>query len=71
MSDFVSNVVAVIIGIVAVTIGLKLIFFLLGLVGIVFVLAGLVIKLAIFGGLLYLGWMFIRKLLGHRRDDVL
>jgi hypothetical protein len=71
MSDFISNVLAVILGIVAVTIGLKVIFFLLGLVGIVIGLAAVIIKLAIFGGLLYLGWLFISKLLGHRRDDVL
>ena len=71
MSDFVSNIVAVILGIVAVTLGLKVIFFLLGMVGLVIGVAALVIKLAIFGGLLYLGWMFISKLLGHRRNDVL
>ena len=71
MSDFVSNVVAVILGIVAVTIGLKVIFFLLGLFGLFIGVAAILIKLAIIGGLLYLGWMFISKLLGHRRDDVL
>ncbi len=71
MSDFVSNVVAVILGILAVTIGLKIIFFVLGLFGLFIGVAALLIKLAIFGGLLYLGWLFISKLLGHRRHDTL
>ena len=71
MSDFVSNVVAVIVGILAITIGLKIIFFVLGFFGLFIGLAALAIKLAIFGGLLYLGWMFISKLLGHRRHDSL
>lgn len=71
MSDFVSNVVAVILGIVAVTIGLKIIFFVLGFFGLFIGLAALAIKLAIFFGLLYLGWLFISKLLGQRRHDTL
>jgi uncharacterized protein (DUF697 family) len=71
MSDFVSNVVAVILGIVAVTIGLKIIFFVLSFFGLFIGLAALAIKLAIFFGLLYVGWLFISKLIGHRRHDSL
>ncbi len=57
MGEVIGNISAIVLVIVALTIALKVIFFVLGLFG----LFGLLVKLAIFGGLIYLGWTIFCK----------
>jgi hypothetical protein len=59
MGEVIGNIIAIVLVIVALTIALKVIFFVLGSVFLFLGLAGLLIKLAVFGGLIYLGWTIL------------
>jgi hypothetical protein len=62
MGEVIGNIIAIVLVIVALTIALKVIFFVLGLFGLFIGLFGLLVKLAIFGGLIYLGWALFCKI---------
>jgi hypothetical protein len=57
------SVGTIILVILALIVAAAVLNFVLGLLGIVFALIPLLIKLAIIGGLLYFGWMAVRKLM--------
>jgi len=59
MAQTIGTIIFVVLALVAVAAILN---FILGVLGIVFALIPLLIKLAIFGGIVYLGWMVFQKL---------
>jgi len=59
MAQTIGTIIFVVLALVAVAAILN---FVLGVLGIVFALIPLLIKLAIFGGIFYLGWLVFRKL---------
>jgi len=59
MAQTIGTIIFVVLALVAVAAVLN---FILGVLGIVFALLPLLIKLAIFGGIVYLGWMVFQKL---------
>ena len=62
MGEVIGNIIAIVLAILALTIALKVIFFVLGLFGLFVGLFGLLLKLAVFGGLIYLGWAIFCKI---------
>ena len=66
MGEVIGNIIAIVLVILAVTIALKVIFFVLGLFGLFIGLFGLLVKLAIFGGLIYLGWTIFCKVVKRK-----
>lgn len=61
MGEVIGNIIAIVLVIVALTIALKVVFFVLGLFDLFLGLFGLLVKLAVFGGLIYLGWTILCK----------
>jgi len=59
MAQTIGTIIFVVLALVAVAAVLN---FILGVLGIVFALIPLLIKLAVFGGIVYLGWMVFQKL---------
>jgi len=59
MAQTIGTIILVVLALVAVTAILN---FVLGVLGIFFALIPLLIKLAIFGGIVYLAWMVFQKL---------
>ncbi|MBI1761235.1 MAG: hypothetical protein HYR56_07340 [Acidobacteria bacterium] len=61
MGEVIGNIIAIVLVIVALSIALKVIFFVLALFGLFLGVFGLLVKLAVFGGLIYLGWAIFCK----------
>ncbi|MCG3159823.1 MAG: hypothetical protein JMDDDDMK_00843 [Acidobacteria bacterium] len=59
MAQTIGTIIVVVLALVVLSAVLN---FLFGVLGFVFALLPLLIKLAIFGGIIYLGWMVFRKL---------
>jgi len=65
MAQSVGTIVLVILALIVAAAVLN---FVLGVLGIVFTLIPLLIKLVVIGGLIYLGWMALRKLTHSAQD---
>jgi hypothetical protein len=67
MGVAIGNLIGIVLTLAAVVIAIKALFFVLGLVGLLFGVLGLLLKLAVIGGMLYLGWLFFRKISGEKQ----
>jgi hypothetical protein len=66
MGQVIGNIIGIVLVLAAITIVIKLLFFVLGLVGLLFGLVGVLLKLAVIGGMLYLGWLVLAKVFGKK-----
>ena len=67
MGEAIGNLIGIVLTLAAVAVAIKLLFFLLGLFGLLVGLIGLLLKLAVIGGLLYLGWLFFQKIFAAKQ----
>lgn len=67
MPEVVGKIIGIVLVLVAISIALKVLFFLLGMVGLLFGLGGVLLKLAVFGGVIYLAWLLLRKLFAEKQ----
>lgn len=66
MGHVIGNIIGIVLVLVAITIAVKLLFFVLAFAGLLFGLVGVLLKLAVIGGMLYLGWLVLTKLFGKK-----
>ena len=61
MGQVIGNIIGIVLMLLVVTLAIKALFFVLGLFGLLIGLFGLLLKMAVIGGLLYLGWQVLQK----------